>query len=528
VVVVPGAPDPAEILAGERLFLEGRFAQFFEANAAGNLNAPLVAGDPELDMLNVEGGQVVSPFTGDTFSCGACHMVDQALDLPGAGMRTYDDFSIKTPVTQRNDGLPHTVRNSPPLVNASIARSGPTVFHFDGEFATLEDLVVETLLGRNYGWLPTERATALAHVAAVIRQDDGLGALASEFGNIPFFTLLDFNATGVPAEFDSPAQFKIDMATATDGQIVDAVAALIAEYTRNLAFTRDANDHYDGSPYDAFLAKNNLPQAPAVGQTPLDYARALLTQIEIQLSVLQFVNEGSFEFHDQNRVFGQTELLGLVIFLRETPPSGMGGAGNCAACHTPPDFTDFAFHNVGFTQDEYDAVHGPGAFFALSVPDLTTRDGDFDAYLPPTAAHPMALGPYRSLVDLAHPTWMDLGLWNLFANPDFPANQTPYLMLLDTTYGPGTSAMTNAQLLPLTEGLFKTPGLRDLSHSSPYGHSGRFDALEDVLNHYLEFSELARGGFVRNADPRLMDIDIVFGDIAPLAAFLRSLNEDYN
>jgi hypothetical protein len=38
---------------------------------------------------------------------------------------------------------------------------------------------------------------------------------------------------------------------------------------------------------------------------------------------------------------------------------------------------------------------------------------------------------------------------------------------------------------------------------------------------------MASFGFLRNADPRLMDVRIVFADIAPLTAFLRSLNEDY-
>ena len=51
-------------------------------------------------------------------------------------------------------------------------------------------------------------------------------------------------------------------------------------------------------------------------------------------------------------------------------------------------------------------------------------------------------------------------------------------------------------------------------------------SIDDVTNHYLQFSSLAVFGFVRNADPRLRDIRIVFADIAPLSAFLRSLNED--
>lgn len=41
----PEAADPPVVI-GERLFLETRFAQYFFANAGGNVNRPLAAGDP--------------------------------------------------------------------------------------------------------------------------------------------------------------------------------------------------------------------------------------------------------------------------------------------------------------------------------------------------------------------------------------------------------------------------------------------------------------------------------------------------
>lgn len=523
----PEAPTPPQLLAGERLFLEQRFAQYFAANSAGLVNLALAFGDPALDTIRLGGVDVPGPFAGGSMSCAACHMVDQVLDLTDGGMRTYGDFALQSPVTDRGDGLSHAVRNSPPLVNASIARAGATVFHLDGEFTTLQQLVVDTLKGRNYGWLATEGAAAELHIATVVKQDDGTGDLAAEFGALPLATLLDSAATGVPEEFALPVQFQIDMATASDAQIVDAVAALIAAYTEDLAFARDENDLYSGSPYDRFLALNQLPQAPNLGESALDYARRLRTALDALVTPV-FVTSGSFEFHDQDFRFGQVELDGLRIFLRETPGAGAGGVGACLQCHTPPDFTDFGFHNVGFTQDEYDALHGPGMFSSLTIPDLTTRDAAPDTYLPATALHPAALGPYRATLDAFDPQRMDLGLWNIFANADFPGQQAALLSLLDTTYGAGTSALGNPTLLPLTEGLFKTPGLRDLLHSGPYGHAGSFATLSDVVNHYVQFGQLARSGFVRNSDPRLADVELVFADIARLVAFLRSLDEDYS
>jgi hypothetical protein len=41
-------------------------------------------------------------------------------------------------------------------------------------------------------------------------------------------------------------------------------------------------------------------------------------------------------------------------------------------------------------------------------------------------------------------------------------------------------------------------------------------------------SALARDGRVRNSSPQLSNVRIAESDIAPLAAFLRSLNEDYH
>jgi cytochrome c peroxidase len=86
---------------------------------------------------------------------------------------------------------------------------------------------------------------------------------------------------------------------------------------------------------------------------------------------------------------------------------------------------------------------------------------------------------------------------------------------------------STAEALPRTIALFKTPTVRDLSHSGPYLHTGRMDSFEDVIRFYQEFSKLARQSRVRNADPELSEIRLNQSAIAPLAAFLRSLNEDY-
>ena len=66
------------------------------------------------------------------------------------------------------------------MVDSFTSRSGPLFLHFDGEFATGDDLVVGTLTGRNFGWLPSQYNQAIAHIAKVIREDDGSGQLAAD------------------------------------------------------------------------------------------------------------------------------------------------------------------------------------------------------------------------------------------------------------------------------------------------------------------------------------------------------------
>jgi hypothetical protein len=48
-----------------------------------------------------------------------------------------------------------------------------------------------------------------------------------------------------------------------------------------------------------------------------------------------------------------------------------------------------------------------------------------------------------------------------------------------------------------------------------------------VLGFYAEFSAQARAGTMRNPALELNGMALVGADVAPLAAFLRALNEDY-
>jgi len=509
---VAGDEDPPEVQVGERLFLETRFAQAYATDPA--------TPDPVLANSVTVDGKLPGPFAGKHMNCRACHLIDEHVQAAGGGMRSYTDFARHSPVPLRKDSHTATPRNSQSLVNIGAS----PVLHYDGEFATMEDLVKATLTGRNYGWQPSEQSQAIRHIARIIREDDGRGELAREFGG-RYADVLAGTDAAVPGKFRLPDAYRLEVKTASDTQILDHAARLIAAYVRNLGFSRDDKGRYNGSPYDVFLAKNKLPRKPADNETIRNYSRRLSDALA-RLKHPQFVSptEARFKSHSQDFVFGADELAGMKIFFRRRAQAG-SSAGNCIACHAAPDFTDMNFHNTGNSQLGYDSVHGDGAFARLAIPELTARQGNHAAYLPATARHADASGRFRAIPHRAYPDRADLGLWNVFANPDLPGPQEKLRRLLckpDKMHD-----CSDAALLPATIGRFRTPTLRDLGHSAPYLHDGSVTALENIVTFYIRVSGLARSNRLRNSDAELAAIHLDGTDIAHLTAFLRALNEDY-
>jgi len=534
----PPRLDPAKVAVGERLFLETRFSQFFYSRAKGDVNATLAEGDPVVSQTRTAGTPLPGPFAGFAINCRACHLVNEHF-ARGHGNRTYADYARRSPVPERDDGRTLTPRNSPALVNASIPREGHLFLHFDGEFASGADLVKGTLTGRNFGWLPDEHDAALANVVRVIREDVGRGPLAREFGGWTYREMfLGTNAAlGEESKrFRLPEELRLDIMRASDAEAFDAVARLVAAYMDSLQFSRDESWEYDGSPYDAFLETNRFPRRVDSGATERYYNRHLadLIQSARELVFVDGTNgvappaPGRFKTLKRAFRFGPKELAGARIFFATADNSGTprapgAGVGNCALCHPAPNFTDFKFHNTGVAQEEYDSLHGAGQFAKLKVPGLAKRNADLEAWLPPTPRHPQARGPFLDIPAKSKPGRADLGLWNVFANPDLPAPQAALRAVLNGEEG----RAPDGELLPRTLALFKTPGLRGLAFSGPYMHNGSKDTLEEVVRYYIKTSALVRAGKVRNAATELSGIALREEDIAPLVAFLESLNEDY-
>ena len=364
------------------------------------------------------------PFRGMSMNCRACHIVDDVLTAPGGGMRTYADFARRSPIPARADGKTHAPRNSPALDNSTLDRPDGVLFHFDAEFNSMEDLVAATFTGRNYGWLPGEQSQAIAHVARVVRGDDGSFDLTGT--GLSYRILFTGTNPAIPDELRLPQQFRAFVGSGTDQEIFDAVVRVVAAYVNGLLFSQtDDTGTPIRSPYDVFLDINGLPQQPNPNESALDYSRRLRTLINAPGCAPQFVTSnpnrqnGQFQFHPgQTFAFGATELAGLKTFLAEPPvgPLPASGVGNCVACHAAPNFTDFKLHNTGTAQKEYDDIHGSNQFAGLSIPILATRDGNYNAYLPATESHPAAAGPFRDIPSAGSPGLTDLGVWNVFAN----------------------------------------------------------------------------------------------------------------
>lgn len=517
--------DPAEIAIGERLILETRFSQAYYANSSQS--------DPVLDKTITIADPLPGAFAGQTISCRACHMVDEFAEKgrsPVGGMRTYADYARRSPVPVRNDGQALTPRNSMSMVNVSQGAYSDDVesalFHHDGQFNSMSDLVMATLTGRNFGWLPGEAKTAIAHIASVIRKDDGKGELAREFGG-SYKKILSAKDSSIPAEFKLNKEFALDVDKASDEQLVESVAKLMSAYVTDLAFSKNKNNEYDGSAYDLFLKKNKLPRKPLKGESKRQYSKRLQKLIEgLTNPVFVKASENPLETHAKSFAFGKKELQGMKLFFRKG--SDRQNGGNCASCHSAPDFSDFKFHNTGLTQENYEYLHGKKSFVKLDIPALVERNKHYDRYLPATEQHPKASSRYRQAASRGRPAEVDLGLWNVFANPDMPAPQKKIRNILCQQATAQKLACTDEQLLKLSVAAFKTPVLRDLGHSGPYFHNGQAETLRETLALYRFSRSKAQNSDYLNLSPEMKHVVINDNDVEHLLAFLQALNEDYD
>jgi len=384
-------------------------------------------------------------------SCAICHLFDE----DPQGVRAFTDFFNRSWVPFRTTDPRRTeIRNSPTLLDTGLMPQ----LHYDGEFKSLEELVAATFSGRPMGWLPGEEEQAFDQVHAVLLQDKG-----SE-GEISY-----------GEQFKSA--YNVELEKLSRDQTIAYVSRAVADFVRTFRSKQNSS-------YDQFIRLNGLDSAPATGETGKAYGQRMLGK----LSDLESKNDLKF-----TEGFSPEALRGYKIALRG---EGKAQTGNCVACHTPPLFTDFSFHNLGLSQIEYDKINGEGKFAAMEIP------GADKAIRPATI--------FRELPERGRPGVVDLGFWNFIDLKTSPLRR---------------AGESDDQLLRRMIGAFKTPTLRHLAYSEPYFHSGNYSSLEDALRELIRLSEMARAGRLREADEELGNIRLKESDIASLLAFLASLNE---
>ena len=143
----------------------------------------------------------------------------------------------------------------------------------------------------------------------------------------------------------------------------------------------------------------------------------------------------------------------------------------CDICHNTPLFSDDEFHNLGLASDP---VADPGRLRGLET---------------------VKQSPFRGT--------------GRFADAE------PFVRPED--YRSGASL----------EGAFRTPSLRELEKTAPYGHNGSVATLENWLDHYVAVTSGEVTDFVGRLDDALPTLRPTDAERRELIAFLRSLGSDY-
>ncbi|MEM5788170.1 MAG: hypothetical protein AAGU11_12690, partial [Syntrophobacteraceae bacterium] len=159
----------------------------------------------------------------------------------------------------------------------------------------------------------------------------------------------------------------------------------------------------------------------------------------------------------------------------------------------------------------------------------------------PEKANCAACHPNRTS-DGSPPLFTDFSYDNLGipVNPQIAALNGVAMMSID--YGLGTNArviaenpsisMPDGQIVVESEaGKFKVMTLRNIAKTSPYGHNGFFQKLEDIVSFYA----LPIGSFVPEVDINVNNGElhdaiadkVSAEDIADLVAFLKTLTDGY-
>ncbi len=151
------------------------------------------------------------------------------------------------------------------------------------------------------------------------------------------------------------------------------------------------------------------------------------------------------------------EIAGLRLFI---------GKAKCIMCHNGPQFTNHSFHNTA---------------------------------VPAAAGQPRDEGHIKGVKEALADEFNCLGAYSDAGQED-------------------CAELRFAKQSGLVMGAFKVPGLRDVAKTGPYFHTGQFDTLAQVIDHYNQSPNAP----VRGSE--LLQINLTTSETSQLEAFLRTLN----
>ena len=225
--------------------------------------------------------------------------------------------------------------------------------------------------------------------------------------------------------------------------------------------------------FGALPPLDDLTRFPADGK-PDDASWAVMAPADRVLVDTVFVNVGKSIEAFERRVTGGPSsfdafLDGDLGALDDDAKRGLVVMvrSGCLDCHSGPRFTDGAFHDLGVDDlDPASALGRKGGVAKLLASEFNSASAYYDGEKP----------------------------------LDFPPKES------------------DADL-----GAFRTPSLRNVSVTGPWGHTGKFKTLEDVIDFHLRGGGRDRPDVVGTVDPLLVPRALDATEMAQLVAFLRSL-----
>ena len=381
-------------------------------------------------------------------SCDTCHRVGP--DPRGGAAHFYSDGTPRSLMPGRGTVVQEmTLRNTPTLLDLDAAGR----FGLDGRFASLDELLREKLVSAHLGWKESDRARAIANLHHVLLNDQET----------------DYRAL-------YQAAHRVDVESLDEEEAYDWVVRALHDHVLGIQSERTSR-------WDAFADINRIPAAPSAGELPKHYGGRIHGRIGNQEGRVLIKRPLGFspEAYEGFKTFFRTE--------------GAASVGNCVACHVPPSFTDYRFHDLGISQLEHEAVHGKGSFARLDLPG-------------PEAMRPQAR--FLAVPSQDDPKQVDLGYWNW----------------IDLSSAPERAAEeSDPDPLRRMAGAFRTPVLRNLPRTGPYLHNGAYATLEEALRVKIEAARRAQSGDLSGLDPELLVMRLGEEDVKPLAEFLRTLDE---